>query len=38
MKNDGLISLEKRTWSITENGRGAIAEETQEKAQVICFA
>jgi hypothetical protein len=49
MKDDGLISVDNRTWHITEIGReqeqqqqqptqGAIAEEPQEKAQVICFA
>jgi hypothetical protein len=27
-----------RTWLITGNGRGNIAKEAQEKAQVICFA
>jgi hypothetical protein len=31
-------SIDKRTWHLTEAGRGAIAEEPQEKAQVICFA
>jgi hypothetical protein len=38
MRNAGLISIDKRTWHLTEAGRGAIAEEPQEKAQVICFA
>ena len=38
MRDAGLISMDKRTWLITEAGRRAIAEEPQEKSQVICFA
>jgi hypothetical protein len=38
MRDAGLISIDKRTWHLTEAGRSAIAEEPQEKAQVICFA
>ena len=38
MRDAGLISADKRTWLITEAGRRAIAEEPQEKSQVICFA
>jgi hypothetical protein len=37
MRDAGLISIDKRTWHLTEDVRGAIAEEPQEKAQVICF-
>ena len=38
MRDAGLISIDKRTWHITEDGRGAIAEVPHDKAQVICFA
>jgi len=38
MRDAGLISLDKQTWHITEDGRGAIAEVPHEKAQVISFA
>ena len=38
MSKSGLIYLDKQTWLITENGRRALPEEPQEKAQVICFA
>jgi hypothetical protein len=38
MSKSGLIYLDKQTWLITENGRSALPEEPQEKAQVICFA
>ena len=38
MRDAGLISMDKRTWHLTEAGRRAIAEEPQEKSQVICFA
>jgi hypothetical protein len=38
MRDAGLISIDKCTWHLTEAGGRAIAEEPQEKAQVICFA
>ena len=38
MQDAGLICKDARTWLITENGRGNIVKEAQEKAQVICFA
>ena len=38
MRDAGLISMDKRTWLLTEAGRRAITEEPQEKSQVICFA
>ena len=38
MRDAGLISLDKHTWHITDDGRGAIAEVPLEKAQVISFA
>jgi hypothetical protein len=38
MSKSGLIYLDTQTWLITENGRRALPEEPQEKAQVICFA
>ena len=38
MRDAGLISLDKQTWHITEDGRGAIAEVPHEKAQVSSFA
>jgi len=38
MRDAGLISMNKRTWHITEDGRGAIAEVPHETAQVSSFA
>ena len=38
MRDAGLISIDNRTWHLTDDGRGAIAEVPHEKAQVICFA
>ena len=35
MREAGLISIDMRTWHITEDGRGAIAEVPDEKAQVF---
>ena len=38
LRDAGLISIEKQTWHITEDGRDAIAKVPHEKAQVSCFA